>query len=307
MDFVYNNTLYFDAILNIAYEKYCAELACHTFLKGKNKPNFCSFLKQQFMDMDCIAAIENDICIGFILFSLQDRGDEKTCTIPVWGYGANHEKTMSFLFTKLAERIVTDKTTYFSVRLYAHDKEIQKLFSYMQFGIMCEKTVRKISKIPLNRNIEIRKIAKDELIHRWDAIWLLISQLIDHLRRSPVFYPCKEFTENVYKEFFTEDSTAVYIAEDKNKIVGLIEANSENYDYVFDEQASANVGEAFVIPEYRGKQIAQALLSCLENDLLNRHIDYDWVEHGTANPNARGFWNKYFETVEYEFIRKIEV
>lgn len=31
-----------------------------------------------------------------------------------------------------------------------------------------------------------------------------------------------------------------------------------------------------------------------------------WVEHGTANPNARGFWNKYFDTYRYELIREIK-
>lgn len=30
-----------------------------------------------------------------------------------------------------------------------------------------------------------------------------------------------------------------------------------------------------------------------------------WVEHGTANPNARGFWKKYFKTYQYELVRTI--
>ena len=30
-----------------------------------------------------------------------------------------------------------------------------------------------------------------------------------------------------------------------------------------------------------------------------------WVEHGTANPNARGFWNKYFLPYQYELVRTI--
>lgn len=53
--------------------------------------------------------------------------------------------------------------------------------------------------------------------------------------------------------------------------------------------------------------VAQALLHLLEADLRAAGVEYEWVEHGTANPTARGFWNKYFETVEYEFIREIKV
>ena len=33
---------------------------------------------------------------------------------------------------------------------------------------------------------------------------------------------------------------------------------------------------------------------------------YLWVGHGTANPNARGFWNKYFKTYQYELVRTIK-
>ena len=205
----------------------------------------------------------------------------------------------------LAERIVRNRKVYFSVHLYASDIKIQRLFSYMQFGIIAEKGVRYISEIAYNSDICVRKILKDELLQRWSEIWPLLEQLINHLKQSPVFYHCNEFTESVYKCFFTSDDTIVYIAEDKNKIIGLIQANTDSYNLFFSDAKSMNVGEAFVLPEYRGLHVAQALLSSLENDLLSRQIEYDWVEHGTANPNARGFWNKYFETIEYEFIRNI--
>ncbi len=254
----------------------------------------------------CITALENNQCIGYLLFYDNHEGNEAWCGIPVWGYGANNEKTMSCLFSELAEKIVTDKTTNFSVHIYAHDQQIQRLFSYMQFGIICEKTVRQISRIDYDSHIKARKLGKEELTKKWDEIWALLSQLINHLRKSPVFYPGKEFTESVYKAFFSDEGTTVYIAEDENKIVGLIEANAENYDFIWMGQPSVNVGEAYVLPQYRGAQCAQALLSCLENDLLQKQLQYDWVQHGTANPNARGFWNKYFETFEYELIRKIE-
>lgn len=305
MEFTYESDKYFDATLDIAYRKYCDEVFCHSFLTARTRQVFGSFLEQEFAKAKCLSAIENGECMGYILFYLNES-DERLCNIPVWGYGANNEKTMSYLFSKLAEHIVTDKTTGFSIHLYAHDIEIQRLFSYMQFGIICEKAVRRISKLEYTGRVGVRKMGKGELVKRWDELWSLLSRLIDHLRKSPVFYPGKEFTESAYREFFSDEDTAVYIAEDENKIVGLIEANCENYDFAFMDNASVNVGEAYVLPRYRGTQLARALLGCLENDLLKNRFQYDWVEHGTANPNARGFWNKYFETFEYEFIRKIE-
>lgn len=153
--------------------------------------------------------------------------------------------------------------------------------------------------------MKIRKIPKAELLQRWEEVWFLLNHLIAHLQKSPVFYPCTEFTEEVYKSFFADRETAVYAAEEDGRIIGLIESNPETLDLIFPESAAANVGEAYILPEYRGQRIAQALLHHLEKDLLAENIRYDWVEHGTANPTARGFWNKYFQTFEYEFIRTI--
>ena len=257
--------------------------------------------------MKCMVAMEENQCMGFLAYEDYEEKGEVWCNIPVWGYGAVNQKTMSMLYVQLANHIVTNKTTNFSVRLYANDMEIQRLFSYLQFGMISEKTVRKIEKIQCDGNVSIRRIAKEEVVKRWDELWYLLDLLINHLKQSPVFYPCEEFTESVYREFFTDDSTMVYIAEEQHKMIGLIEANHDNYHLLFSENQSINVGEAFVLPEYRDSKTAHALLAYLEQDLLKKEIKYDWVEHGTANPNARGFWNKYFGTVEYEFIRRIEM
>lgn len=176
----------------------------------------------------------------------------------------------------MAEHVVTDKTTNFSVRLYAYDKEIQRLFSYMQFGIICEKTVRQISKLEYDSAPRVRKMGKDELSKKWNEIWCLLSQLINHLKKSPVFYPGREFTESVYKEFFSDENTTVYIAEEDNKIVGLIEANRENYDLAFMDNSSVN-GTAYAGKSTMVKMLAKKYnaIACEENyhDSMIENLD----------------------------------
>lgn len=51
--------------------------------------------------------------------------------------------------------------------------------------------------------------------------------------------------------------------------------------------------------------LAEALLRYVEARAKCEGAEYMWVQHGTANPNARGFWNKYFSTYEYELVRTI--
>ncbi len=68
---------------------------------------------------------------------------------------------------------------------------------------------------------------------------------------------------------------------------------------------SVNVGEAFVYPEFRGTGLSYQLLKFAEKHAYNGGARYMWVEHGTSNPEARGFWNKYFTTYQYELVRVI--
>ena len=90
-----------------------------------------------------------------------------------------------------------------------------------------------------------------------------------------------------------------------NDIAGIIEWNKEENDFL-SKNNSVNVGEVFVYPEYRGTSLAEKLLRFSEKRAIEEGYEYMWVEHGTANPNARGFWNKYFNTYRYELVRNIK-
>ena len=153
----------------------------------------------------------------------------------------------------------------------------------------------------------IKTLAKDEIEKRWDEIWELTNAIIKHLKQAPVFYPGYEFTEQVYKEFFMDSETKLHAALSKdNKIIGMIESNGESEVFSFQNIKSVNVGEVYVIPEYRGSSLSRDLLHYVMDYEKRKGAGYLWVGHGTANPNARGFWNKYFKTYQYELVRKIE-
>lgn len=61
----------------------------------------------------------------------------------------------------------------------------------------------------------------------------------------------------------------------------------------------------YVNPKYRGFGLAEKLLRFSEQIAIAKGYKYMWDEHGTANPNARGFWKKHFQTYSYELIRTI--
>ena len=210
------------------------------------------------------------------------------------------------LFQKLAETVVRDGVYDFSVSLYSVDAACQTALHMMQFGNMAEKCVKQLENTDApGEAYDIKALTKEEIRKNWKEIWNATESIVEHLRRSPVFYPGNEFTEEVYRDYYLSDSLELIAAYDHGTLAGIIEWNTEDCELVGAEGQSVNVGEAYVYPAYRGTGLAEKLLRFAEARAISAGYQYMWVEHGTANPNARGFWNKYFVTYQYELVRRI--
>lgn len=304
---------YQEDIIEMAYRAYLAEFVTHSGIQYNEKEVFRQMLLEQMEEMQGCVLIRDKKCTGYLLYNAYEYEGQK-CDIPVWGIGTseeNREKAISKLFQFAAGQVVKEGTVEFSVHLYANDLIAQRLFSYMEFGMQAETGVRALQRKDLHSEdisagYQIHFMEKEVLQNRWDEVWSLLQKLIEHLTLSPVFYPGREFTEDVYKEFFMDPATCVYVAEVKGQLIGMIETNSEAKELVSTQMKSCNIGEVYVLPEYRQTGVAADLLFTAKNTLCEQNVAFDWVEHGTANANARRFWGTYFETYEYEMIRKIE-
>jgi len=203
----------------------------------------------------------------------------------------------------LRERVRS--TTAVSFYGYTHNAALYRYLTMTQFGVGLETCVRRIAPIP-SPDSSVRALTKAEITAHWPALWGLVDTIIAHLKDSPVFYFGTEFTETAHREFYLDADATVYAAQDaQGHFIGLIESNGEAKPLLLCRQPARNVGEVVVLPEYRGSGLAQALLACCEHDLLQRGVPFDWVSHGTVNPNANGFWDRYFQPYYYEFERTI--
>ena len=290
------------------YEKYMLERSNTPVLDNVSFEIFKEKVSDKLSDMKSICMDDGVNEQGVIYYSLWNKDGIQICNIPVYGYYASSEKTLSKLFCKLSDEVINNGDVEFQINLYAHDYEALKLFSMMQFGYAYEQGRLEIIDYPhhFNDAYTIRTLAKDEIEKLWDEIWEMTNAIIEHLRKAPVFYPGYEFTEQIYKEFFMDLETSLHIALSReNKIIGMIESNSEPELFAFQNTKSVNVGEVYVTAEYRGSSLSTDLLHYVMDYEKQKGAEYLWVGHGTANPNARGYWNKYFKTYQYELVRKI--
>ena len=185
---------------------------------------------------------------------------------------------------------------------------LMQQYTFEQIGNMAEKCIKKIEneRDSIVSEFNIKVLTKADIFNNWNRIWGHTEEIIKHLQNSPVFYPGNEFTEELYRDFYMSEETEVIVAYDKAEIIGMIEWNKEANMLMCGEN-SVNVGEIYVMPQYRGTKLSEQLLNMAIKRAKQAGYVYMWVEHGTANPNARGFWNKYFETYQYELTRVVNM
>lgn len=290
-------------LLYQAYKKEIESVLPETVM---NQTQFTSMISEQFKDASFIE-VEADGSYGILYYRFWE--DEMAhVRVPVYGYYAESEKMMVRLFRRLADEIKSSLPMDFSVHLYGHDDACLRAMHMMQFGNIAEKCIKKISyeQMEPRHGVSIKELNKDEIARQWPEVWDTVSQIIFHLTQSPVFYKGEEFTEEVYRDFFTDPSVHVITASKGGRIIGIIEWNEEANPLISERFSSVNVGEAFVYPEFRGTGLSRQLLNFAEKQAHDNGAEYMWVEHGTANPEARGFWNKHFKTYQYELVRVVE-
>lgn len=288
------------------YQKYLAQSSRIPGSVIRDPKAFCGFVERELPEMECVTA-EKDGNTGFLFYDIRVENEVTRVGVPVWGYCAESEKMMALLFQRLASQVVRQGRYEFSFRIYRDDAECVQALHMLQFGTMAEMGVCRID--PSGESgtnaLELRVLGKTDLRVCWNEVRGAVAKIVSHLRESPVFYPGTEFTEDVYQEFFFDEGTEVLAAFHGDRLIGLIEWNTER-EFLFGGDRSANVGEVYVEPEYRGSGLSDALFRLAEHRAFQAGYTHLWVEHGTANPNARSFWGRYFDTRQYELTRNIE-
>lgn len=144
------------------------------------------------------------------------------------------------------------------------------------------------------------------LEYRTDVIELY-RNLINHLRVSPIFYHCNGFLpiEDRFEDFLSEDMR-IFAAFYNNELVGMIDSEPTDIEFAMTDSKAIGMGDVLIKSNYRGHGLGAALLAFANNRIKESGIDRIFVTHGTINPTARGFWDKYFTNYAYTMTRQID-
>ncbi len=250
--------------------------------------------------------------LGYLVYNkISKENGEDVYSFPVWGYAAVGEKKdqiLSRLFEFMAERMVGPNPAQFRVQLYAHDTNAIWLFSCLQFGVELTECIRNTMD-PVHENCthNVVELTTEQIQENWDQIWgKLLCNIGPHFTGSPIFHSGVTYNEDYYKTILNTPGTRLFVAmNEAGQMIGVMTAEKDMRQF-FINDGDYKVGNLYVLDEYRGQEVAQDLLQSVNDTML---LEGTWkliVEHFTANPQARGFWDRYFKSYLFTMTRTIK-
>ena len=305
-----------DTVVEMSLEAYHLEkLSCNVLPANPNVDYIREQLHTIIETGTCRLAMESETPVGFLAFekAFPVKNGVYGATSPLFGYGVRHEKrdvVIGKLFQNIAAEMCENYTQSLCVNVYAHDADVLWMYIMTSFAMDLTEVIKDTS-TPIESNttsrFTYREVLKSELMDYKSDIVELYRDLVNHLRVSPVFHHCRHFLPlEARLDDFLSENLRLFAAFEGNCLVGMIDSEPVDIVLFTHDSEALCMGDVFVKPSYRGKGVAAELLRFANDELKKDGIKRLLVTHGTINPNARGFWDKYFMNYTYTLTRKID-
>jgi diamine N-acetyltransferase len=114
-------------------------------------------------------------------------------------------------------------------------------------------------------------------------------------QNSPAFmeeYLKKSFSRKKVSEEISDKNSEIYFAEIDKKIVGYLKVNFDQSQTELKAKDALEIERIYVIKEYIGKKIGQALYDKAINIARKKNLQYVWLGVWEENPRAIRFYEK---------------
>lgn len=258
-----------------------------------------------------LVAVERGKVLGYLSFwgGINDHfGNVKGSFSPMFANaygGENRGKIASLLFQCSSAEMIKEEILSYAICVYSHDVEVMTSLTMNGFGIRCSDAIRNVDK---SFNIQINTEYSYEEIHYSQAGCLLSlkNSLERHMRKSPTYFPKEDLSEEKFIEMCNKRKSRFFVVKDKSEIIGYFEIKNEGETFITEELDYVHIVGAYLKDNYRGKNILQSLLSFVLETLKKDGIKRLGVDCETINPTAIRFWQKYFDSYTYSFVRRID-
>lgn len=306
------NEKYLEDIIKLAQEQYNM---AQKHIEALNNKDYKDVLNDSFKDIlksnRGLVAVERGKVLGYLGFwgSMDNHfGNVKGSFSPLFANaysGENRGKLASLLFQYVSEEMIKEEILSYGICVYSNEVEVMTSLAMNGFGIRCSDAIRNVNK-PLN--IQINTEYSYEEIHYSEAGCLLPlhNGLARHMIKSPTYFPNEELSREDFIDKCTKEKPRFFIAKDKSEIIGYFKIADDGETFITEDPDYLHICGAYLKEDYRGKNILQSLLSFVLETLKNDGIKRLGVDYETINPTALRFWEKYFHSYTYSFVRRID-
>jgi GNAT superfamily N-acetyltransferase len=259
-----------------------------------------------------VAAFDGDSLIGFLCtfppFKNAFRSTDATGVFSPMGangaIGNNRAEIYVRMYQAAGEKWVQAGAVSHAVCLYAHDKEVQEQFFRYGFGMRTADAIREMKEIEISpkEDYQYVELPLDEHL----AIYPLYLQYYKYQCDSPYFLNRKPSTREEFDNSHKRNNTRLFVAKQEEKICAFLSILRKGETFIADETDCIHVGNAFCLPEHRGKGIYQNLLNTAIRSLQIDGYTRFGVDFETFNPAAWRFWRKYFDVYTHGVVRRID-
>ena len=256
------------------------------------------------------AAMQDGELVGYLLFGGPWDGffgDVKGVFSPLGASAFSCEyrdrgRLASMLFASVAQEFADSGVYSCALSRYAHDEDTARSFVLNGFGIRCCDAVRELSKLALQKDAGGVRFSELPL-NEFERIRHLRSGLVKHLEKAPTFCPTDM---ERYEQWFQKEEMRVFAAEAEGELIGFISVDDTAENFITEYDGMKNICGAYFHESYRGRGLAQSLLSFVCDTLKAEGMTHLGVDCETLNPTALNFWGKYFTPYTYSFARRID-
>jgi len=238
---------------------------------------------------------------------------------PDWAHGISDRsqafRNMRILYREAAARHVEKNIRLHAAAVYATQIPEFEALGLTGFGRIVMDAARPVDDLSRDVNLACTRSfnSGDITLRRagpedGEILSNLNARLAEHIGDSPVFMPdtCGDTAEE-WTRWFGEPNALAFIALQNAKPIGYIRAEDPQFDVSFavHDPGTLAINGLYVDPAFRGKSVGAALLQSLVDEALVMEKSVVSVDCETLNPEAYGFWSKFFRPVAWGMERRV--
>ncbi len=215
----------------------------------------------------------------------------------------NRKRIYQRLYQAAAEKWAQAGAASHTITLYDPDEDAKEAFFEYGFGKRCVDLMRSTDGMEVSfENLEFSELLKEE----GKQIRHLRRALNTHLSKSPAFMKSDEKVIESWLDKREADPPRTFIAKMNGEICAYIEIQDEGENFITAHPFVQNICGAYCLPEFRGQNIASALLNFVLDVLKRENIPLLGVDCESINPTAIHFWKKHFTPYTQSLVRRID-